>query len=243
MISRRLPVRLVSLLLLTAALAAAEPPVRVLVVTGGHAHDLSFYKLFEGQTDWQVTVDGHPTAFKGDLRARYDVVVLYDMPATMEEARRARLKQFAEAGGKGVVALHHSLCAHPDWPWYYEELLGGGCVFTERPGAPVKSTYHHDETLRLKVAEAAAGHPIVAGLPREFTIVDETYKTLWMAASNRALLTTDHPKADGLMAWIPAYAKARVAVIQSGHDHLAHLDANYQRLVRNAIRWAGEQPR
>lgn len=246
LLRRRLLLLFLFLLLPGLTAAGPPPPLRALVITGGHAHDLSFYRLFEGQADWRVTVDGHPTAFKGDLRGRFDVIVLYDMPATMEEARRARLKQFAEEGGgrgKGIVALHHSLCAHPDWPWYYEELLGGGCVFTERPSAPVKSTYFHDETIRLRIAPSAASHPVVAGLPAEFTLVDETYQALWMAPSNRPLLTTDHPKAGKLVAWLSAYTRARVAVIQSGHDHTTHLDANYQRLVRNAIRWAADSSR
>lgn len=226
------------LLLALAPVLAVAADTRVLVVTGGHAHDLSFYQLFAGQPDWRVTVDGHPTAFNSDLRGRYDVIVLYDMPKTMEEPRRARLKEFAESGGKGVVALHHALCAHPDWPWFYRDLLGGGCVFTEREDAPIKSTYHHDETVRFRVNPRAADHPVVAGLPEEFTIVDETYKSMWLAPSNRPLITTTHPKADHLVAWLPAHTRARVVVIQTGHDRVSHLDANYQRLVRNAIRWA-----
>jgi type 1 glutamine amidotransferase len=41
------------------------------------------------------------------------------------------------------------------------------------------------------------------------------------------------------VAWISPYKAARVVVIQLGHGREAHLDANYRRLVRNAIVWAG----
>ncbi|MCC6536525.1 MAG: ThuA domain-containing protein, partial [Bryobacterales bacterium] len=168
---------------------AAALALRVLVITGGHAHDTSFYELFAGHPEWKVTVDGYPSAYRGDLRKKADVIVLYDMPKTADEAPgRERLREFAEAG-RGIVALHHSLCAHMDWPWYYQQLLGGGCVFTERPDAPVKSTYWHDEKIALKVA--APGHPVTEGLPPAFTLTDETYHKLWMAppGENRALLT------------------------------------------------------
>jgi type 1 glutamine amidotransferase len=214
--------------------AHAADPLRVLLVTGGHSHELSFYSLL-AQDDFKVTVDGHPSAYNGDLRKRADVLVLYDMAKTEADApRRARLREFAESG-KGIVVLHHALCSHTDWPWYYEALAGGGYVFSERPGAPV-STFSHDETIRVTKAMA---HPVVDGLPAEFTLVDETYKSVWMAPGNRILLRTDHPKSDGPVAWLPAYSKSRVVAIQLGHDRTAHLDANYRILVRNAVRWAG----
>jgi hypothetical protein len=56
---------------------AAGPPVRVLVVTGGHSYQPSFYTLFEGHAEIDATVDPHPMPYRrGDLRPRYDVLLL-----------------------------------------------------------------------------------------------------------------------------------------------------------------------
>jgi type 1 glutamine amidotransferase len=52
-------------------------------------------------------------------------------------------------------------------------------------------------------------------------------------------LRTKDPTSDGPVAWISPYKKSRVVVIQLGHDEQAHLDANYQKLVHNAILWSG----
>ena len=48
--------------------------VRVLLVTGGHDHDISFYSLLDGQDDLAVTVDPYPNAFSrlsGESSARW----------------------------------------------------------------------------------------------------------------------------------------------------------------------------
>jgi type 1 glutamine amidotransferase len=85
--------------------------------------------------------------------------------------------------------------------------------------------------------EPVAKHPVLTGITR-MHIWDETYKNLWISPKNLVLLKTDHPSSDGPVAWISPYEKARVVVIQLGHDAKAHLHPGWQRLVRNAILWA-----
>jgi len=43
------------------------------------------------------------------------------------------------------------------------------------------------------------------------------------------------------VSWISPYEKARVVVIQLGHDEKAHLHPGLQQLVKNAILWAGRR--
>src|SRR5713226_8840634 len=64
--------------LLAIAAAHAEQPVKVLIVTGGHDHEPSFYSLFDDQR-FIATVNPHPEAFTRDFRERADVLVLYDL--------------------------------------------------------------------------------------------------------------------------------------------------------------------
>lgn len=207
-----------------------SPPVRVLLVTGGHLHDIEFYSIFD-QRETRVTVDPHPAAFSGDIRSRYDVVVLYDMVRKLDETRQRNLRDFVESG-KGVVALHHAICANVDWNWWVEEVVGGKYLFESVDGR--QSSYIHDRLQRVTVK---ADHPVTKGLP-SFSIVDETYKNLWISPRSKILLQSDDPSSDGPVAWIGPHPRSRVVYIQLGHDRQAHLNQNYQLLVRQAIIWA-----
>jgi type 1 glutamine amidotransferase len=207
-------------------------PLRLLVVTGGHDYPTSFYTLFEQPGlvwDHETTSEA---AYRRDLRPRYDVLVLYDMPATLSAVGRANLQAFAESG-RGIVVLHHALCSHNDWDWY-RDVVGARYQVEAQPGRPM-STYRHDETIPVAVA---AAHPITRGVALT-EIYDETYKGMWLAPTNTVLLTTTHPLADPPLAWISGYPRSRVVAIQPGHGREAHVHPGYRALVRNAIAWAG----
>jgi type 1 glutamine amidotransferase len=207
---------------------------RVLVVTGGHDYDTSFYRVFDG-FDWHHAVT-LSAAFKQDVRAKYDVLVLYNMEDEISEGARANLMAFAEAG-KGVVVLHHAICSFNDWDWY-RDLVGGRYLRKPQGGMPA-STYKHDLDLTVK---PVAKHPVVAGLP-EFHIVDEGYKGKWMSPDVKVLLVAQHAENDGPVAWIGPYAKARVVGLQLGHDRAAHENPLFRTLVKNAILWTAATSR
>lgn len=204
--------------------------IRALVVTGGHDHDSEFYSVFD-DGGIKAVVDPHPAVFGGDIRKRADVLVLYDMMKTLDEKRRKNLQAFVESG-KGVVVLHHAIGNNVDWPWWYEEVVGGRWLFEPVNGKV--GSYKHDVDLTIK---PAMQHPVLKGIGT-FGIHDETYKDLWISPKVKVLLTTDDKTSDGPVAWISPYEKSRVVYIQLGHDRNANLNPNFQRLVRNAIQWA-----
>lgn len=210
-----------------------EKRTRVLVVTGGHDYDTSFYTLFEGYAD--LAWDHAPSnreAYRRDLRPHYDVLVLYDMPQEIGEPERRNLRDFAESG-KGIVVLHHAIAAYNTWEWYSKELLGGKYLLKPEAGRAA-SSYKHDEEIFVY---PAARHPVVGDVGR-MHLWDETYKGLWISPDVTVLLRTDHPLSDGPVAWISPYPKSRVVYIQLGHDRLAHIHPGYRKLVKNAIDWA-----
>ena len=213
--------------------AAGDPALRLLVVTGGHEYPTSFYTLFSGVEDfeWHHATSNHE-AFKGDMRGNYDVMVLYDMSQDISEAERKNLVDFLESD-KGVVILHHALVDYPTWDWWSQEVSGAK-YFLQSEGEHPASTYAHDQELEM---EPAINHPIVSGIGR-FRIMDETYKGMWISPEVTVLLKTDHPLSDRPVAWLSPYKKSRVVSIQLGHGQEAHLNPSYQKLVRNAIRWA-----
>ncbi len=211
----------------------APPPVRTLVVTGGHDYETSFYSLFEGDDDitW-VHAATNTEAFKSDIRGAYDALVLYDMSANLDEKGRANLRSFVESG-KGVVVLHHAIADYQDWPWWYREVVGGRYLLQPADGMPA-STYKHDEEIFVT---PAMDHPITAGIG-PMHLWDETYKGMWISPDVKVLLKSDNPTSDPSVAWISPYTKSRVVYIQLGHDHAAHRHPAYRALVHNAILWA-----
>ena len=157
--------------------------------------------------------------------------MLYDMMKSIDEKRRTNLRNFVESG-KGVVVLHHAIGDNADWPWWYEEVVGGRYLFEPVNGKA--SSYKHDEAQTISIT---AEHPITKGLGT-FRILDETYKDMWISPKVKVLLRSNNPTSDGPVAWISPYEKSRVVYIQLGHDRNANLNPKYQQLVRNAIRWA-----
>ena len=92
----------------------------------------------------------------------------------------------------------------------------------------------------MRIAVTGA-HPVTAGLS-PFTVLDETYKGMWLAPTNTVLLTTDNPTGDPPVAWVSAYSRSRVVTIQLGHGPESHRDASFRRLMLNAIRWTADAP-
>jgi type 1 glutamine amidotransferase len=210
-----------------------EDAARVLIVTGGHDYDPEFYTAFDID-GIKAKVDPHPLAFTYDLRKRADVLVLYDTAQEMDERRQNNLRDFVESG-KGIVVIHHGICSNVNWPWWYEEVVGGRWLF--QPVNGKKSGYKHDEEISVR---PIIQHPITKDLAA-FRIWDETYKDLWISPKVKVLLKTDNPTSDGPVAWIGPHQKSRVVYIQLGHDRNANLNPNWQKLVRNAIFWTAKR--
>ena len=214
---------------------ASDPPSpkarkRLLVVTGGHPYETSFYTLFDGY-EWNH-VSGVDAAFRKDVRADYDAVLFYNLEQKLSDGSRVNLRDFVESG-KGVVVLHHAIADFGDWPWWYRDVVGGK-YFLKQEGSTPGSTYKHDVDFVVRVA---GKHPILAGIP-EFHIRDEGYKGNWVSAEVNVLLKVESPDADAPVAWVSPYPKARVAAIILGHDHWAHEHPTFRQLVSNAVAWA-----
>ena len=207
---------------------------RALVVTGGHNYDPSFYTLFEDQPGIVATIDPHPMPYRrGDLRKRYDTLVLYDSMQEANEVERKNLADFVESG-KGVVILHHGLVDYSDWQWWWEEVMGARWLKVGGPGSKWKTTWKHDVEI---LAYPVGDHPVTAGVG-PMRIWDETYKGMWLSPDIKVLMKTDEPTSDGPLVWLSPYRKSRVVIIELGHDRSAHLHPGFRRLVTNAIRWS-----
>jgi len=88
------------------------------------------------------------------------------------------------------------------------------------------------------VVRPVTKHPVTEGVG-VMHLWDETYQGMWMSPGNQVLMRSDDATSDGPVVWISPYRRSRVVAIQLGHDRSAHEHPGYQRLVKNAIVWAG----
>jgi type 1 glutamine amidotransferase len=208
-------------------------PLRVLVVTGGHDHEVSFYSLFEGQSDVKAVVNPHPDSFNKNLVRDFDVIALYDMVSEVPERQRDNLVKYLEAG-KGLFVIHHALVDYPGWRWWWHDVVG--CRYNEKPDGVVQaSTYLHDVDMTIT---PVGKHPITGGVA-PFQLNDETYGRMQFADNVKILAKTDAASSDGPVLWIGPYPKARVVALQLGHGGKAHQNPAFRNLFRRCLLWAG----
>jgi type 1 glutamine amidotransferase len=212
---------------------AKGAPLKGLLITGGHDHETSFYSLFDGYKDLiRLPVADSATAFQGDLRGKYDVLIMYDFSRDLNEKGKKNLRDFVESG-KGIVVLHHALLDYPDWAWWAEDVVGGRYRL-KREGKIPSSTVKNDQPMSVT---PDGNHPILAGIS-PFQVVDETYKGMFISPRVRPLLTTDNPYSDKIVAWVGPCTTSRVVAIQLGHGPGIFSHPTYRALVHNAILWS-----
>lgn len=222
----------------------AKSPVRILVITGGHAYNLETFNemlnsLGPGIT-WQVAALPEAYAlFEPSNRDKYDVLVFYHM---FQKITPEQSELFADCirKGKPVVALHHSICAYDDWEEYWR-IIGGKYFHknTVLDGVEYKAcSYIHDLHFRAKIADGK--HPVTKGVS-DFDLFDETYKGYWIDPSVKILVTTDEETSTPVIGWTKKYGKARIVVLQSGHDSPTFQNPAYRKLLKQAIEYAAKK--
>ena len=138
--------------------------VRGLVITGGHDHETSFYRLFDGYRDIAgLPVTTSAAAFQNDLRGKYDVVIMYDFSRDLDETGKQNLRDFVTSG-KGVVVLHHALLNYQNWTWWTHEAVGGSYRLSNEGDVP-SSTVKDNQQFFVTPERRAADHRGGRALP------------------------------------------------------------------------------
>lgn len=218
-------------------LRSSPNPVRVLLITGGHAYPSALYSLFEGYDDlvWSHAAT-EQEAFGTDLKDRWDVLVFHDLREDIGAEARENLRAFVTAG-KGVVSIHHAIVDFTTWPWWYEEVIGGKYFTRARDGRPA-STFKEGVEMIVKPAPGMHAHPVLRGV-LTLVLVDEAYKGMWHSPRIQVLMETDHPLNDRPVVYIGPGGGGRAIYIQPGHTESTLRHPGFRRLVYNAVMWAG----
>tara|TARA_B100000700_G_C14719293_1_gene702938 strand:- start:125 stop:808 length:684 start_codon:yes stop_codon:yes gene_type:complete len=191
-----------------------------------------------------------------------DPVTFHDPPESMVEGSRALLEQ-----GKGMVFLHHAIAGWPNWE-EWAHVIGGRFHYQPAQLQGVDypdSGYRHEVEQVIDVVDP--DHPIVAGIPPSFEILDEAYLLPVMEDLVDPILRSQHsftpdnfysadlairgkgnnnegwahPTGSNLVGWVKHAGNSPVAYIQFGDGPSQYAEPIYGKLIGNAITWASDE--
>jgi type 1 glutamine amidotransferase len=178
--------------------------------------------------------------FNDEQLRHFSVVVLNSASGDFLTAdQRAAFARFVDRGG-GVVALHAAGDNSHVAPWYVDTIIG--TRFTGHPGGK-------DQFQPARIVVDRPGHPVMAGVRLPWSPTDEWYSFDGNPAARGMTVLARIDEASyrpGALAmgvhpvvWTNERLRGRVVYSALGHLPESYDDANYRRLLRNAIRWTG----
>ena len=239
-----------------AATAIAQPPVRVLIVTG--QTDLPYHHweettpflrdLLTGTGRFTVKVLEEPRGLNAAALANYGLVIVNYNGPRWGAGSEAALEAYVRGGG-GLLSFHQcsygeffgqrrekSWVAGPDQGWRaWSDLLGA----TWKP-----ENIGHAPRDIFTVNWIDPGHPITRGLDASFIANDELYHRLDLKPNARVLATAfDDPKNGGTgnhepMMWTVAFGSGRTVHLTLGHDVSAMHQPGFRNAFSRAAEWA-----
>ena len=207
----------------------------VLIVGGGMHHDFERWFNEEDQkiiseTGASVSYTDKPNEILPELSG-LDILYLSNNQPLPDPDLRDAIFEFVEAGN-GLLLVHPAVWYNwEDWPEYNRDLVGGG-------------SRSHPPYGEFEVNVTKTDHPLMAGVPGQFTIKDELYRF-----EEDPDGTDIHVLANGLeeetgteypVVWTSEYGQGRIVGITLGHDGEAHLHPAYITLLQNSIKWLTE---
>jgi hypothetical protein len=219
-------------------------PVRVLLVTKGHAFDHdAFLAMFEGMDELDVTMVEQPAAqviLRPENVGDYGAVLFYDMSGIPgiglmhdgagdtgippDDYRRS-IEALID-GGTGIVMLNHGTVSWPLWP-LWRSISGSSFMLTEGelngqrvPGSGYRGGHGPYPNPTISLTPVDPSHPVAAGLapPEE--------QAAW-----------SHPEGSNVVVWANAAGNSPVVAADIGDSPEAFGNADFRRLLRNALQW------
>ena len=168
--------------------------------------------------------------------------------------------------GIGLVLVNHATVSWPLWP-LWREISGSSFMLTAGelngktvPGSGYRGGHGPLENATIQLVPQTE-HPVLAGLEAGFALTDELYlKTSDYEADVTPLMRGEydfvmenftppplappeeqanwqHPPGSDLIVWANACRNSPSVVSDVGDSPLAYDDANYRRLIENALHW------
>jgi type 1 glutamine amidotransferase len=215
---------------------ASAGTVRALLIGGGSSHDFEkFFRLADSATlrEEGKVIPAYTSNLEEALSlfARADVIVLSANHGQFGTPQfQNALNAFADSG-RGLVIVHAG--GWYNWPpisGYNKRFVAGGARGHGRGD--------------FKVFNRAPEHPVMKGVPAEFMINDEHYRSILdVGTAFEMLAETEVEKATDKAypaVWSVKDAKARIINISLGHAQEAHNNPAYKLLLKNAVHWCSQ---
>ncbi len=221
---------LLALLLLAAPLAAHSAPrtgpLRVLFLghTSEHHDSGTFHPLLMrawGREAIYLDYETSPAVLTPARLADYDAVLLYANHDRIAPEQAQALLDFVAAGG-GYVPVHSASFCFRDNPEAVR-LVGG--------------QFKSHGTGVFKPVFTQPDHPILQGL-REYETWDETYVHHRLTDDRDTLMERIEGDHHEPWSWTRTHGQGRIFYTASGHDERTWGNEDFQKLLRNGLRWA-----
>jgi rhodanese-related sulfurtransferase/type 1 glutamine amidotransferase len=160
-----------------------------------------------------------------------DLAVIFIRRMTLPQDQLNRFKQYLKAG-KPIVGIRTASHAFENWKEWDREVLGGNYHM------------HYGQELLpvVRAVPEAAHHPILKGLPAEFTATGGLYKNAPLPKDSSPLLLGSIPNQPvEPVAWTHSYQGSRIFYTSLGHPKDFETEP-FKQLVVNAIYWGLNQP-
>jgi len=224
-----------AMLLIATSLSAAEPPLKVCLVSGSLE-----YESNESLAGFQKYLEDHYNArcsrafIEGKDESRLpgldhlddcDVMLLFTRRLKLSGDDLERIKKYCQSG-KPVVGVRTASHAIQSWLELDKEILGGN----------YKGHYNNDLTTDVSIVEGAADDPLLAGV-KPFRSAGSLYKNQGIADDCRVLMTGTSPEATEPITWTRMNKGGRVFYTSLGHQQDFKEDS-FKQLLVNAVFWA-----
>ena len=225
---KKIPLLNILIALVLAVSASAAPrPLRVLFLGHESEHHnsgkyLPILMANVGRDAIYFDYFTQPDCLNADTLSHYDAVMLYANHTAMKPEQFEPLKEFVESG-HGFLPIHCASACFGNEPRFIA-LVGG--------------RFKEHQTGVFKAAIVSKTHPVMQGV-NEYETWDETYVHDQINTQGRTLLAE---RVDGThrepWTWVRDQGKGRVFYTASGHDERTWKNADFQKMLRNAIVWA-----
>lgn len=230
-----------------------QPAVLLFSKTTGFRHgesieaSKSVFSAMARRNGWFVYETEAGGVFNPEQLRQFRAVIFNNSTGrVLNDEQQQALGQYVEAGG-ALIGIHGAGDNSHHWPWYEENLLGA--QFSHHPLKPqLQKTDVYVET--------AVDSTLTRNLPRSWAHQDEWYvffgrpKGMKIVSyingdqiipNGNILFITDknfgmgnyHP-----VAWYRTVGKGKTFYTSMGHTAEVWRDANFVRLVENALRWS-----
>jgi uncharacterized protein len=231
-------------------LMVKPPAFHVLVLTerggiheGFVASALIWLENFSRENNFDFTVINKADSITDAFLSGYQLILQLNYPPYMwSDSSKASFIRYMEEGRGGWVGLHHaSLLGEFDgysmWQWYSQFM--GGIRWKNYIAARASGTVHVEDAV----------HPVMKGLPENFSIPDDEWYTydkdprpnvhvLANVDESSYQPPSDIKMGDHPVIWTNEKIKARNVYFQMGHHKNIFQSAEFKKMLGNAILWA-----